>query len=65
MPATELILITGDHYEIDGSAEEVERQLLDASRGSLLELVWLSESETGRALGVNPAHIVAIRAVAP
>ncbi len=35
-------------------------KVLEASRGSILELVRLTEAESGRSLALNPAHIVAV-----
>jgi hypothetical protein len=61
VPTSEVILITGDRYEIEGSPEDVERQILNAARGSIPELAWLKESDSGRPIGVNPTHIVALR----
>jgi hypothetical protein len=28
-----------------------------------MQLAWLEEAESGRALGVNPAHVVSLRAL--
>jgi hypothetical protein len=60
--ATEISLVNGDRYEVEGSPDEVEQRILGAARGSLMELAWLTETESGRSLGLNPAHIVALRA---
>ena len=45
--STEIILVSGTCCRVEGKAEDVERQILDAARGSLLELVWLTETESG------------------
>jgi hypothetical protein len=60
---TEILLTTGDCYRVDGDAKEVERMILDAARGSLLQLAWLIEADTGRKLAVNPEHVAALRAM--
>jgi hypothetical protein len=60
--ATEVTLLTGDRYEVEGSYEEVERTIVGASRGSVMELAWLTETDSGRAIGLNPAHVVSVRA---
>jgi hypothetical protein len=60
--ATEVTLITGDRIEVEGSCDEVDARIVGASRGSVMELAWLTETESGRAVGLNPAHVVAIRA---
>lgn len=62
MAATELMLVTGERYEVDGEPEDVEKAILAAARGSLMQLAWLEEADGGRALGVNPAHVVSLRA---
>jgi hypothetical protein len=61
---TELLIATGDRYRVEGDAKEVERKILDAARGSLLQLAWLTEADTGRELAINPEHVVALRTAA-
>ena len=36
--------------------------ILDAARGSIMQLAWFIEAETGGDLAVNPEHVVALRA---
>jgi hypothetical protein len=62
-PLTEITVIGGDKYRVEGEAKEIEALILDAARGSLMELAWLTEAETGERLAVNPAHIVLLRTV--
>jgi uncharacterized protein YlzI (FlbEa/FlbD family) len=62
VPACEVILITGDRYEVEGTPDEVEKKILGAARGSIMELAWLTETESQRPIGLNPVHIVAVRA---
>jgi hypothetical protein len=57
----ELLVVGGQRFSVDGALEEVEAKILDAARGSILELVWLTETGTGDPLALNPAHIVALR----
>jgi hypothetical protein len=59
---TEITLVTGDRYRVQGDVKDVERIILDAARGSLMELAWLVESETREGVGVNPEFVVALRA---
>ena len=59
---TEIILVTGDRYCVRGDSKSVERIVLDAARGSIMQLVWLVEAETGKDLAVNPHHVVILRA---
>ena len=61
MPATELTLVTGERYDVAGAPGEVEKLILAAARGSLMQFAWLEETESGRSLGVNPAHVVSLR----
>lgn len=64
MPTTltsEITISTGDRYHVQTGVKDVERVILDAARGSILQLAWLVEAETGDHLGVNPDHIVALR----
>jgi hypothetical protein len=63
--STEITLVTGERLEVSGSPEDVEASLSGAARGSILQLAWLSEAASGRRVGVNPAHVVAVRAAPP
>jgi hypothetical protein len=60
--STEIFLVSGTCFRVEGKAEDVEKQILDAARGSLLELVWLTEAESGRRVALNPEHVVSLRA---
>ena len=62
-PTTEITVITGDRYRVDGDARDVERTILDAARGSIMELAWMAEAETGERIGFNPDCVVMLRAV--
>ena len=61
-PSTEIVLVSGTCCRVEGKAEDVEKQILDAARGSLLELVWLTETESGQRIALNPEHVVLLRA---
>lgn len=65
MHTTEITLLTGERYEIQGSPEEVESTIIAASRGSIMQLAWLTERASSASVGINPACIVSLRAVAP
>jgi hypothetical protein len=41
----------------------VERCILDAARGSIMELAWMADADTGERIGINPGCVVALRAV--
>jgi hypothetical protein len=60
---TEIAVVTGERYRIKGDPKDVEQIILDAARGSIMQLAWLVEAETGEDLVVNPEHVVALRAV--
>jgi len=65
LDATELVLVTGERYLVKGEVRQVERMILDAARGSIMQLAWLSEADTGADLAVNPEHVVMLRAAGP
>lgn len=60
---TEITVIGGDRYRVEGDAKDVERMILDAARGSIMELTWLVEVETGERVGINPECVVMLRAL--
>lgn len=62
-PRTEIAVVGGLRHCVQGDAKDVERKILDAARGSLMELAWLLDADTGERLGVNPAHVVSLRAI--
>jgi hypothetical protein len=59
---TEILLVTGERYRVEGDVRHVERKILDAARGSLMQLAWVTEADTGLDVAVNPEHVVALRA---
>ena len=61
MASTEITLVTSDRLEVTGSPEDIESSLSGAARGSILQLAWLSAAADGGRVGVNPAHVVAVR----
>lgn len=62
---TGIIVVTGDLHRVDGDVKHAERIILDAARGSIMQLAWRTDSETGSDLAVNPGHVVLIRAARP
>ncbi len=62
-PITEIIVVGGERYRVEGTAKEIERVILDAARGSIMEFAWLVEADTGERLGINPECVVMLRAV--
>jgi hypothetical protein len=62
---TEILVVTGDRWRVDGDVRYVERTILDAARGSLMQLAWFTEAETSDELAVNPEHVVLVRTARP
>lgn len=60
---TEITVLGGDRYRVEGDTREIERLILDAARGSIMEFAWVIEIETGQRLGINPESVVMLRAV--
>jgi hypothetical protein len=60
---TEIKMLGGERYRAQGDAKAVERLILDAARGSIMELAWLTDAETGEPIGVNPKYVVTLRAL--
>ena len=59
---TEINILNGEPYRVQGDVEAVERLILDAARGSIMELAWLTDAETGERIGVNPEYVVTLKA---
>jgi hypothetical protein len=59
---TEITVLTGQRYRVEGDLKDVERIILDAARGSIMQLAWLIDAETRDDLAINPEHVVALRA---
>jgi hypothetical protein len=57
---TTVVVVTGERYEVEGSPHDVEAAIVAASRGSILQLAWVTETGSGRSIGVNPLHVVAL-----
>jgi hypothetical protein len=60
---TEIALIGGVRHRVDGDVEEVERVIVDAARGAIMQLAWLTDAQTAEPLGVNPEHVATLRAL--
>jgi hypothetical protein len=60
---TEITLLDGKLHRVDGDAKQVERLILDAARGSILQFAWLTDAATAQPLGINPEHVMTLRAV--
>ncbi len=62
MSLTEITLAGGDRLRVHGDPREVEKTILAAARGSIMELAWLTEADSGHSVGVNPDYVVTVRA---
>jgi hypothetical protein len=60
---TEILLVGGERLRVDGDAKAVEAAILAAARGSLMELAWATDAETGEQIGINPEHVLLLRAL--
>lgn len=58
---TEITVLGGERYRVEGTTQEVERAILNADRGSIMEFAWLVEVDTGERIGINPACVVMLR----
>jgi len=59
---TEVLMLTGERYVVEGEPDTVEATIVGAARGSIMALAWLTETSSGQPLAVNPDHVVALRA---
>jgi hypothetical protein len=62
-PKTEITVVGGGSYRVEGDPKDVERRILDAARGSIMEIAWFVEAGTGERIGINPECVVALRAI--
>ncbi len=58
---TEITVLGGDRYRVEGTAEDIERAILNAARGSIMEFAWFDDADTGERIGINPEHVVMLR----
>jgi hypothetical protein len=63
MARTEIVMIGGERRSVEGDPRAVEATILSAARGTLLEFAWLTDADSGEALGVNPDQVQMLRAV--
>ncbi len=61
-PVTEITLVGGQRLRVEGESQRIEALILAAARGSLMELAWMTECETGERIGLNPEHVLMLRA---
>lgn len=58
----EVKLLNGDVFVVEGTVDEVESKLSDASRSGQSRLAWFTEHGTNDSVGVNPAHVASLKA---
>ena len=57
--------MAGERYRVEGDVKQVERMILDAARGSIMQFAWLTDAQTGERVAINPECVVMLRALAP
>jgi hypothetical protein len=50
---------------VDGDVKEIEQLILNAARGSIMQLAWVTDTQTAEPLGVNPEYVMMLRALSP
>ena len=60
-PETEITVIGGERLRVIGDPKAVESAILAAARGSIMELAWVTEVNTGDRIGINPEHVLMLR----
>jgi hypothetical protein len=60
--ATQITLVTGERCVVRGLLTDVEATVIAASRGSIMQLAWMTETASEESIGINPACIVSLRA---
>ena len=63
--STEVTVVGGARFVVEGDVTLIEAVILSAARGSLMELAWMTDAETGERIGVNPEYVVTVRASRP
>lgn len=59
---TEITLLGGQRHRVSGEVKVVEQQILNAARGSIMQLAWLTDVQTNESVGINPEHVMTLRA---
>jgi hypothetical protein len=62
---TEITFLTGERCRVEGEAKDVERLIIDAARGSIMQLAWLTDAEAGEPFAINPECVVLLRVLTP
>jgi hypothetical protein len=62
MDQAEIRLSNGDVFVVEGAIQEVERKLSDAARSGQSRLAWFTAQGSEGQLGINPSHVVTLKA---
>jgi hypothetical protein len=62
-PITEITGAGGERHRVEGDIKDVERLILNAARGSIMEFAWFTDAQTGESFCINPDSVVMLRAV--
>lgn len=65
MSRTEITLASGEQVCVEGDAHDVESAILSAARGSIMELAWATEVDSGQRVGINPEYVAMLRQLEP
>jgi hypothetical protein len=61
MNYTEIRLLNGDAFMVEGALGEVEKVLSDAARSGQGRLAWFKQRGADDAVALNPAHVAALK----
>ncbi len=61
MTVTNVTVVGGERFDVEGTLEDIEGRIIAAARGSIMEMVRLTEAATGKSVALNPEHVVALR----
>jgi hypothetical protein len=62
---TEITVLGGERHRVEGDVKAVERTILGAARGSIMEFAWFTDARTGATVGINPDSVMMLRAGSP
>jgi len=58
---TQIRLLNGEVFTVEGTLQEVEKALSDAARSGQGRLAWFRERSTDSSIGLNPTHVAVLR----
>ncbi len=63
MASAEIHVVNGDRFRLEVGVDEAEKKLSDAARSGQSRLAWFKDLASGEPVGINPAHVVSLRAI--